>query len=123
MESSNQRLKVSEDMYELILDYYKYLYKNYEIKTIKEIATSLDLSSNIIEDFLLYNYHGPNEKRKLNSLDKIILLCTKFADDCKYKQDQKLLQDEMMRRRVWKCIIDGHKKVEEIEESEKVKTI
>ena len=114
----NQSLRMTTTTFKYILEYYKDLYRNYEIQTIPEVANNLGLSYATLKNFWKNAYSGPNNG-KFNAVDKMILLCTKFINNCQYKEDQKLLKKEIIQRQLKKCILEHSNQTEENKKTNK----
>lgn len=88
-------IEVSQRMCYALMDYYKDLYENFEIKTIPEIAIDLCINGVTVRRILETIYNGKNVDGSFSNMDLMILLCTKFGNKSPYLDDQ---QDEKIQR-------------------------
>lgn len=109
-----------KDVKKDLMGHYKYLYENYERKSVAEIAEYLDISEKTVRDFIDNNYSGKNSLGKFSKFDIIILTTTKFGSKSKYLKDQNELIGLIIRRQTRRLMKLQEEKLEK--SVEKVKT-
>lgn len=105
-----------------LVAYYKYLYENYERKSVAEIAKYLNMSEGTVRNFINNNYKGRNPLGQFSKFDIIILTTTKFGSESIYLEDQKVLGNLIIHRQTCRLIKLQEKKLEESVEKVKTKT-
>lgn len=103
-----------------LIGHYKYLYENYERKSVAEIAGYLDISEETVRRFIDRNYTGKNSLGKFTKFDIIVLTTTKFGSESKYLEDQNELIWLIIRRQTRRLMKLQEEKLKK--SVEKVKT-
>lgn len=94
--------KLSRDTKCYILNYYKNLYINFDMKRVGEIAVDCDMHESSIRNFFDIAIKEPNSKGEFDPVTEMILLCTKFGSSSPYRENQKLLSEKIRRRKIEK---------------------
>ena len=109
--------RISEKLRNNIISYYIEMYENYEMKTVSEIASELNVNSKTIYNFinLFYNVHG------YEKLTIMLMLCTKLNSTNQYYEEQQKLFGELIRKRA--ILKDVKIRNEKLNEKRKVKRL
>lgn len=108
----NNQKRMTKSTYYCIYNYYRYLYDNYQMKTVSEIASTLGLGESTIRLFFNLYYEGQNTNGKFKLLDIMILTSTIFNKKSKYIEEQNKLIKLIARRKLKKLIMDQQKEKE-----------
>lgn len=103
----NNYVKKSETTKETlyaIMDYYEYLFKTFEVKSVSEIAEALEIHPKTLRVYLEKLYTGKNSYGKYSKISLRILLCTKFSTQSLYYEDQKELRPIIKKREIVKIL-------------------
>ena len=86
---------ISERLRNAIVSYYMELYENYEVKTVYEIASELDVHPKTIYTFIkiFYNLRG------YEKLTTILMVCTKLNSTSQYYEEQQKYFGELIKKR------------------------
>lgn len=109
--------RISEKLRNNIISYYIEMYENYEMKTVSEIASELNVHSKTIYTFIkvFYNLHG------YEKLTTMIMLCTKFNNTSQFYEEQQKHFGELIRKRA--ILKDVKIRNEKLNEKRKVKRL
>lgn len=99
-----KKQKINAKMIKVIIDYYKYLYINYDVKSVSEIANDLEVSCETIRRYIEVLYDGKNMYGKYSKISLMILLCTKFGNKSPYYNAQKELSNILKKREIVKLL-------------------
>lgn len=94
--------KTTKETMFAIIDYYNYLFKIYDVKSIMEIAEELEISPQTLRIYLEKLYTGKNVDGKYSKISLQILLCTKFNSSSPYYKDQQELSVVIKKREIVK---------------------
>lgn len=107
-----------------LLAYYKYLYENYEMKSVSEIANYLDMHVKTVRSFIRKYFNGQSANGKFSTLDIMILTSTKFSDisdNSIYIEEQRKLNKLIIYRKLQKLMNEQENQEKLNEENQKLK--
>lgn len=93
-----------------IIDYYDYLFNNYEFKTISEMAAELEIHEKTLRRYISILYAEKNSDGKYSKISIQILLCTRFYSASPYYENQQEFSSIIKRRMIVKTLKDKEKK-------------
>lgn len=104
------RNKINKEKLYMIIDYYNDLYNTFDMKTIPEMASELEIGEATLRLYLDKMYEEKNCYGKYSKLSLIILLCTKLTASSPYYKDQQELKPIIKRRQIAKILKDCEKR-------------
>lgn len=113
--------RMSQKMKNIIIAYYKELYLSYEVKTIGEIASDLNINRSTLYIFYNEYYSSCNLDGTYSPLTTMIMLCTKFYCSSKFYEEQQSNFGEIIRKRA--MVKEIKNRTAQLNEKRKVKRL
>lgn len=104
------RNKINKEKLYMIIDYYNDLYNTFDMKTIPEMASELEIGESTLRLYLEKMYKEKNCDGKYSKLSLQILLCTKFVPNSPYYKAQQELNHIIKKRQIAKILKDCEKR-------------
>ena len=104
------RNKINKEKLYMIIDYYNDLYNTFDMKTIPEMASELEIVESTLRLYLEKMYKEKNCDGKYSKLSLQILLCTKFVPNSPYYKAQQELNPIIKKRQIAKILKDCEKR-------------
>lgn len=95
---------ISKKTLYMVIEYYDYLFNNYEFKTVREMANELEIHEKTLRRYISVLYSGKNSDGKYSKISIEILLCTRFNSTSPYYENQKEFSNIIKRRMIVKTL-------------------